>query len=153
METFTMTFFFQILALAFLVACLEMTFQMFMQKNMILFPWAVLLANIAKHNEVLRHLMRPLGRCRYCNAVWIAFYVFVYFYGYHISVVLMLGLVTLFVQLLSDYVFTKVDAVSEVDADYQIVYKQSTPWLAMIKSYGVLGAFYSMVYIVIPLVL
>ncbi len=150
METFTITFFFEVLALAFLVACLEMTFQMFMQKNMILYPWAVLLANIAKRNEVLRHLMRPMGRCRYCNSIWISFYVFVYFYEYHISVLLMFGLTTLFVKLLSDYVFKDVDAVTGVDEQYKIVYKQDTPWLAMMKSYGVLCAFYSVVYIVIP---
>jgi hypothetical protein len=150
METFAITFFFEVLALAFMVACLEMTFQMFMQKNMILYPWAVLLANIAKHNEVLRHLMRPMGRCRYCNSIWISFYVYVYFFGYNISVLLMFGLTTLFVKLLSDYVFKDVDANTGVDERYKIVYKQDTPWLAMMKSYGVLGAFYSTVYIVIP---
>ena len=153
METLTFTFIGQLFFLAFAIACLEMMFQYFMSKNMILYPWAVLLAKISHSNGVLRHLMRPMGRCRYCNAIWIAFYVFVYFFGYSITVLLLFGLVTLFVRLLSTYVFADVDSVTPVDEFYGYKYPADTTWQQMMKGYAILGTFYLFMYVVVPLII
>jgi hypothetical protein len=150
-----------IVVLSFFVACLEMTFQYFMQPNMILFPYSVLLAKIASKGEVWRHLMRPLGRCRYCNAIWITFYSYKYLLHLDILVLLAFGVTTLFITVLSKYVFADIDSASPADkligADYTIydenaekVVTINTPYQAMLYSYVILGAFYAIVYFVVP---
>jgi hypothetical protein len=153
METLTFTFCGQLIFLAFFVACLEMTFQYFMQPNMILYPWAVLIAKISHWHPIARHLMRPMGRCRYCNGIWISFYVFVFFFGYSITVLLMFGLVTLFIKLLSDYVFVKEFNPLAVDEKFNFTYAQDNTWQEMMKGYAILGAFYLFMYVGVPLII
>jgi hypothetical protein len=149
METLTFQFFGQLVVLAFLVACLEMAFQYFMMPNMILYPYAVLLAHFARKNGAFRHLARPLGRCKYCNSIWIGFYVFYYFFGYSITVLLLFGLIFLFVRLLSDYVFQNVDGIM-VDSVYGFEYPKDSTWQDMMKAYVVLGIFYTFMYLIFP---
>ena len=143
------TIIFQILILSVLVACLEMTFQMFMQPNMILYPYSVLLSAIARKGEVWRHLMRPLGRCRYCNAIWIMIYAYKYFFGFDVIILLAFGLTTLFVKLLTSYIFPDVDAASKTDEARGISYIIDTPHGAMLLSYIILGGFYVVTFLLL----
>lgn len=168
---------FAILALLSLaVASLEMTFQYYMQPNMILYPYSVLLSWISAKGEVWRHLMRPLGRCRYCNGVWIFIYSYTYLTRYElipklqfiptiIVVLLGIGLLSVLITILGKYVFPDVDAAGKTDEERKVSYMielrdeetllpkmvmKNTPWQAMLKSYVLLGIFYSTVYVVIP---
>lgn len=145
---------FTLILIGFLVACLELTFQMYMQPNMILYPYGVLLMKLSQKGEVMRHLMRPLGRCRYCNATWIAFYVYVYFYGYDLSVLLLVGITTLFVKILSDHSpFKDVDANGKIEALYGVAITGNTPPGSMLWAYLILAIFYANIYITIPLLI
>jgi hypothetical protein len=139
-------------ALGFFSSCLAMVFQWFMMPNMILFPWAVLLAKGSRINEVWRHLMRPLGRCRYCNGTWISIYVYKHFFGFNIEVLFIIAATWFWIMIISDYIFTKVDPNEAVEKIYHFEeFKRPTPVIPMLKSYIILGAFYSMIYIGIPL--
>lgn len=142
---------FTIIALSLMVALLEMTFQYFMQPNMILYPYSALLSYIANKGEVWRHLMRPLGRCRYCNATWITFYAYKYALGLDLYVLFAFGMTTLFVNLLTKYVFSDVDPATKTDSAYGIEYNSDTPVKAMLYSYVILGVFYATVYLLLPL--
>lgn len=144
--------FLQLIVIAFFVACLEMAFQYFMHPNMILYPYAVLLSWIAQKGEIWRHLMRPLGRCRYCNGIWISFYVFKALFPYliiqkFIVVLLVFGLTAFFIRILSTYLFPEIDPAGKVDEARQVVFAHAnTPYQAMLKSYAILGSFYALVF-------
>lgn len=157
-----------VVVLTFFIACLELMFQYFMQPNMILYPYSVLLSKIASKGEVWRHLMRPLGRCRFCNAIWITFYAYQHFYKLDLTVLLAFGLTTLFVQLLTKYVFKDVDPATKTDDERGVSYVidviydengkkteiiKNTPWQSMLISYLILGAFYAIVYLLIPYII
>lgn len=167
----TIKFVFELMLLAMGVASLELAFQMFMRPNGILYPYSHLLLRLALKNEVLRHITRPLGRCRYCNATWIAFYVYVYFYGYELPVLLMVGFTYVTLYVLSETFFRNVDPNAEVEAEYISMYAYSdeyeydingkpsligitgnTPVIPMLWAYLILGLFYSIIYVVIPIV-
>ena len=167
----TITFLFELMLLGLAVACLEMAFQMFMRPNAILYPYALLLLRLSMKNEVLRHIARPLGRCRYCNATWIAFYVYVYFYGYELPVLLMIGFTFLFLRLLDTKVLRNIDPNDEVEKEYIASFvteseydfdingniylhavSGNTPAIPMLWAYLILGLFYSIIYIVIPII-
>lgn len=149
---------------ALFIGTLEMMFQMYMQPNMILYPWSVLLAKISSKGETWRHLMRPLGRCRFCNAIWITFYAYWIVFGFDLPMMLLaFGLVTTSVELLGKYIFPTVDASGRTDAELGYSYMhfdadgnyvmKNTPWQNMLKSYVILGAFYFTVYVIIPILI
>jgi hypothetical protein len=105
---------------------------------MIFYPWAVLLAHISKKGEMWRHLMRPFGRCRYCNGIWITIYAFKLMFGVHWLILLALGSNFIFVWLLDHYVIPNVEPNTKVDTLYHIEFKHAqTPWQAMMRSYAV----------------
>jgi hypothetical protein len=139
--------------IGFLTASLAMMFQVFQQPNMIFYPWAVLLAHISKKGEMWRHLMRPFGRCRYCNGIWITIYAFKLMFGVHWLILLALGSNFIFVWLLDHYVIPNVEPNTKVDTLYHIEFKHAqTPWQAMMRSYAVLGIFYAFIYIALPII-
>ena len=167
----TIKFVFELMLLAIGVASLELAFQMFMRPNGILYPYSHLLLRLALKNEVLRHITRLLGRCRYGNAIWIAFYVYVYFYGYELPVLLMVGFTYVILYILSETFFKDVDPNAEVEAEYMYTYADSdeyeygltgkpylinisgtTSVIPMLWAYLILGLFYSIIYVVIPII-
>ena len=144
-----------LLFLGFFVAGLGMVFQFFMTPNMIFYPWAVLLMKIARKGEIWRHLMRPLGRCRYCNSTWIAIYVYKsrYFFGsLDLRVLVLIAATWIWLKLFSDYIFRHIEPNEKVEAIYGLHDLPPTPAVPMLKAYMILAVFYSMIYIVIPLV-
>lgn len=139
--------------LSLITAGLAMMFQVFQQPNMIFYPWAVLIAHIAKQGEIWRHLMRPFGRCRYCNGIWITIYAYKFLFGFNPLIILAIGLNFIFIWVLDYYVIIDIDPVKKVDKLHNITFKEEyTPWQAMMKSYVILGSFYSTIYIVLPYV-
>ena len=152
MHTFDLSFFLELIALGFIIACLELCFQYFMCKNMIFYPYAVLLSWTAFQNQTLNHLTRPLGRCRYCNAVWIAFYVYQYIYGTNIMVLFLFAIAFFFIWILSSTLFKGINPSDYVDKKNNRSYTESTSWQAMLKSYVILLNFYALVYL-LPLIL
>lgn len=147
METTTLIFYASLIFIGFFVASLELAFQYFMMPNMILYPWAVLLSKISRINEPLRHLMRPMGRCRYCNATWIAMYAYFFLFGHDLSVLFLIGTTFFWLKVLSELKpFAEIDG-TKVDEVRGITYATATPWQAMLKSYVILGAFYAFMYI------
>lgn len=132
---------------------IEMMFQYFMQRNMILYPWAILLAKIASINEPLRHLMRPFGRCRFCNSIWICMYTYIYIIGFNPLILFAFAFNFMTVWLLTKYVFPLVEPSEDADEDLQIEHKyQYTPWQAMLKTYAIMGVGYAIIYGIIPLI-
>ncbi len=146
-------FFFQVLIIGIFAACLEMAFQMFMQPNMFLYPWSVFIMNLAHRNEVWRHLTRVLGRCRYCNGTWVGIYIYLYFFPFDLRVLLVIGITFLLIRILTD-LFTDIDPVGKTEAlyNYDSDSLAPTPIKPMLQTYVIMGAFYSIVYIVIPLI-
>jgi hypothetical protein len=139
--------------LGFFSAGLGMVFQSFMQPNMIFYPWAVFLMKLSRINEVWRHITRPLGRCRYCNGTWISIYIYQYFFKtFDIQILLIIVPTWFWLKIFSDYMFPDIDANGKVEAIYKINVSElpPTPVVPMLKSYVILGSFYSMVYIGIP---
>lgn len=178
METllFFFSFIMVLIMISFLVACLEMTFQLYMQPNMILYPYSVFLSWFTEKGEVFRHLARPLGRCRFCNGTWIMIYTFIYLTKFNIlpkvsfipTIILIglsVGLTAFFINVLMQTAFKGVDPVTMTDKErgmnrYEKYIMESnqvvltfTPWQAMMKSYGVLAVFYGSIYIFIPYLL
>ena len=138
--------------LGIITATIEMMFQYFMLENMILFPYGILLAKIASKGEIWRHLMRPLGRCRYCNGIWITIYTYLFFFEF--SPIILIAMATNFISiwLYSNFVFQDVDAASVADHHIKVKYQYPTPWPAMLKSYIILGIAYSIIYGIIPII-
>lgn len=136
--------------LAALVACLEMAFQFFMMPNMILYPYGVLLSKLSHVNNVFRHLASPLGRCPYCNGTWVAFYVYKYFYGVSLPVLLLIGVTMLFVYLLQKHIFFKVEPAYRIDSKlYGVKYAQEMEDIGvadMLYAYLILIAVYAVIY-------
>ena len=136
-----------------ITAIIGMMFQYFMQPNMILYPWAVLLAKIASKGEVWRHLMRPLGRCRFCNSIWICMYTYLYFIPLSPIILFAFAFNFMGVWALSKYVFPAVEPSTEVDKISKIRFEQEhTPWQAMMKTYAIMGFGYLIMYGIIPLI-
>lgn len=135
-----------IVSLSILTACLAMTYQIFMLPNMIFYPVAVGLGHLANINQMWNHISRPLGRCRYCNAIWIGSFAFSYKFGHTIFLLLFFGMIPIFVFLLSKYVFPKVDPNKKVDKKYGFSYTSRTPWPDMLKSYVIIGSFYLVIF-------
>jgi hypothetical protein len=145
-------------SLGFFVAGLGMVFQWFMMPNMIFYPWAVLLMKASRINEVWRHITRPLGRCRYCNSTWIAIYVYKnkYIFGsLDVKVLFVIAATWFWLKIFTDYVFKDVDPNGKVEAlfgfDSSIL--PPTPVIPMLKTYLILGTFYFMIYIGIPVLI
>lgn len=147
-----------ILVLSICTALIEMMFQYFMQPNMILYPWAVLLSKIASKGEHWRHIMRPLGRCRYCNSVWITMYSFLYIF--HSAFVLQtilwllvaLGINFFSLHMLTNHIIPHIEPNERVDQILKIEFKHPfTPHMSMLKAYGIMGIGYAIIYGVIPL--
>jgi hypothetical protein len=155
METITATtliFYASLIFIGLFVAGLELAFQWFLMPNMIMYPYAVFLSNLSKKNEIWRHLTRPLGRCRYCNATWIAIYTFFILYGHDIRVLFLIGTTFIWLKIFSAMpAFADIDG-NKVDDVRGVTYATATPWQAMMKSYAVLGSFYALVYL-IPIVI
>jgi hypothetical protein len=141
-----------ITVISFITACLAMMFQVFQQPNMIAYPWAVLLMRISQKGEVWRHLMRPFGRCRYCNGIWITIYAYKYVFGFNLLILFAMGLNFFFIWVLDHYVIKDIDPNDRVETIYNVQFGPPTPWQAMIASYTVLGSFYAVIYIVIPII-
>lgn len=144
--------FFGVITIIFIIAIISslmgMMFQKFMEPNMIAFPWAVLLFKIAKKGEIWRHLMRPLGRCRYCNSIWIMMFIFKYIFGLHIFIFLSMGLTFGLVYFWDTYVMKDIDPNGKVEKIYNYEWEiKFTPWQAMMKSYIILICPYVIVYI------
>jgi hypothetical protein len=139
--------------ISFITACLAMMFQVFQQPNMIAYPWAVLLMRISQKGEIWRHLMRPFGRCRYCNGVWITIYAYKYVFGFNLLILFAMGLNFFFVWVLDHYVIKDIDPNLKVEAIYKVQFGPPTPWQAMMKSYAILGTFYALIYIVLPILI
>lgn len=143
----TIIFYTELIFVGFFIAGLELAFQYFMMQNMILYPYAVLLSRISRINEPLRHLMRPLGRCRYCNATWVAIYAYFILYGYNIKVLFLISIVFLWLKILSELnPFKNIDGV-KVDEIEQVTFGGETPWQSMMISYLILGSFYALIYL------
>ena len=141
-----------VFVLSFMTACVAMMFQYFMMPNMIAFPWAVLLMRISQKGEIWRHLMRPLGRCRFCNGIWITMYAYMYFRKLEAIMVLAMGLNFFFIWILSRYVIMEVDPNERVEEIFKVEWKvKHTPYQAMLKSYAIIGAGYIIMYGIIPL--
>jgi hypothetical protein len=144
METLTidvLIFYTALIFVGFFIACLELAFQYFMMPNMILYPWAVLLSRISRKNEIFRHLMRPFGRCRYCNCTWISVYCYFILFGYNIQILFLVGISFFFLKILSaTSAFVNINAI-KVDEVEGVKYAIDTPWQAMMKSYVILGLF------------
>ena len=152
--------FLTIIVFSMFVGLLEMMFQYFLQPNMILYPYSVLLSKLSSKSEVLRHLMRPLGR--FCNAIWITFYSYNYIFGFDIYVLFAFGMTTFWVEVLGKYVFKEVDSAGKTDAEEGVSYMEwdeesmsmkmrNTPWQSMLWSYLILASFYAVIYIIIPI--
>jgi hypothetical protein len=142
-----------IIVVSFITACLAMMFQVFQQPNMIAYPWAVLLMRISQKGEIWRHLMRPFGRCRYCNGIWITIYGFKLLFGIHWLLICAMGLNFFFVWVLDHHVIPDINPNDKVETIYNVHFGPPTPWQAMMKSYAVLGSFYAVIYIVLPIIL
>jgi hypothetical protein len=108
--------------------------------------------------------MRPLGRCRFCNAIWITFYAYEILYGLNIYVLFAFGATTFWVEVLSKYVFPDVASAERTDKELGIDHTEwddesmtmvmkNTPWQAMLWSYLILGVFYFTIYVVIPYII
>jgi hypothetical protein len=134
-------------------ALIGMMFQYFMETNMILYPWAVFLSWLAEKNEVLRHLTRPFGRCRFCNSIWICAYAYMYIIGLNPLILFAFAFNFIGVWFLSNYVFKATDPTSAVDKIRKVQFKHEyTPWQAMLKTYAIIGFGYSIIYGVIPFI-
>ena len=138
---------------AILSAFAAMMFQWFQQPNMIFWPWAILLSKISSKGEMWRHLMRPLGRCRYCNGIWITMYAFIYIFGFNLLILLAMAMNYMSIYLLSTYVITNLDPAAQADKHLKIQFEHAnTPWQDMLKTYAIMGAGYSIIYGIIPLI-
>lgn len=154
---FTMAGALELLLIVFLIgsitAIVEIMFQYFMQPNMILYPWAVLLAKIASKGEMWRHLMRPFGRCRFCNGIWICMYTYIYILGLNPLILFAFAFNFAGVYLLGKYVFPFLDPAENVDKELKIKFEHAnTPWQDMLKTYAIMGFSYSIIYGVIPFI-
>ena len=130
-----------------------MMFQYFMMPNMILFPYAILLSKIASKGEIWRHLMRPLGRCRYCNSIWICMYAYIYIIGFNPLILFAFAFNFLTVYAFSNYIMPNLDPSAEADKTTKVVFGyKNTPWQAMLKTYAIMGFGYAIIYGIIPLI-
>lgn len=88
---------------AFLAACLELTFQEYMQKDMIFEKYGMWLACLFLRKSWQRKLAMVLGYCRFCNGFWTAVGVYLLYYRSFNwwMILLFCGLNYLFLKLLS----------------------------------------------------
>jgi hypothetical protein len=148
----TIIYFTLVLIIGFFAAMLELAFQAFMQPNMVFYPWAVFLMKLSQKHEILRHLTRILGRCRYCNGTWIGIYAYLYFFPFDLRILFVIGITFMFIRLYTQYLFTDIDANGKVEAlfGWSSDDLEPTPVKPMLQTYVIMGCFYSTVYLVIP---
>jgi hypothetical protein len=77
------------LILAFLTACLEISFHAYMDENMVLRPYRSLLKKLYYSGKFGAWLSLPLGLCKYCHGFWLAVIVYLIYYR-HLSLMIFL---------------------------------------------------------------
>lgn len=152
---FNLFYYFAIVAiLGLFVAALELAYQCFMEPNMFFYPWAVLLHKLARKNQILAHLTRVLGRCRYCNATWVGIYAYLYLgFDLDLKILFVIASVFFFLKILTAWsIFDDIAPNRKVAEIYdkKEVKMPPTPPIPMLWAYLIMGIIYSIIYIVIP---
>lgn len=140
-----------IIVLGFFAGCLALAFQWFMHPNMIFYPYGVLLFKLSLKGQVLRHLCRALGMCRFCNGTWIGIYMYLYYYPLDIRVLFVIGITFLFLYSLSER-FKDIDPYTAIGKklNVDIAAIKDTPISSMLWTYLIIASVYSIIYLLIP---
>jgi hypothetical protein len=88
--------------LSFITACLELSFDEYMGKDMIFVKYKMFLQRLYQKKGLYRKLSMILGMCPFCNGLWVAVIFYVLYYK-EISLLILLftGLNYFWIKLLS----------------------------------------------------
>jgi hypothetical protein len=95
-----------LLIISFLAACIEIMFQGFMEREMILEPYYELLKKLYKSCSFGKWISKPLGLCRFCHGFWIALFIYFIYFNLSFNLLLYLGFNFLCIKLMT-LIFSK----------------------------------------------
>ena len=92
----------QFVLLSFLSACLEMSFQEYLQPSMIFEKYGYFLNFLYDKPGIRRKLSQLLGLCVFCNGFWVAVGIYeVYYKDFSLTILLFTGINYVFIKILS----------------------------------------------------
>jgi hypothetical protein len=81
----------KLLLISFLAACVEIMFQEYMTREMILEPYFNILKKLYRSGKFGKWISKPLGLCRFCHGFWIALFIYFLYFKLNTNLLLYLG--------------------------------------------------------------